>query len=181
MRRMILTTLVLLPVTGMAYAATSAEPQPSSSSVRVAAELKAPAAASLMAVSANSHAAVREMVHTQVDDSFLSAALHNAGSLEYAMYGSIPTETSAPAVTRAVEVGLTPEELAAQPAVTNVVVHATVDSYGYPRNLTVTKSAGSLVDQRVLAAVGQYRFKPATLDNRPVDAAVTISVKIAKP
>jgi hypothetical protein len=33
----------------------------------------------------------------------------------------------------------------------------------------------------VVAAVNQYRFTPATKDNKPVDAAVTIAIKIEKP
>ncbi len=185
MRRMILTTLVLLPVMAHAQASTSAEPQPSPSSAVLEAELNRPAApapaASITALNTANHAVVRESVDTQMTESFVDAAMRKGGTLEYTYYGSIPTEASAPSVTRAVEVALSADELAAQPAVTNVIVHATVDADGFPRNLTISKSAGALMDKRVLAAVSQYRFKPATMDNKPVDAAVTISVKIEKP
>jgi TonB family protein len=111
----------------------------------------------------------------------VDAALRRGGTLEYAMMGSLPTESSAPRVTRAVEVDLSAQELAEQPAVSNIVVHATVDAYGFPRNLSIVRSAGAVVDKKVLDAVSQYRFTPATLDNKPVDAAVTISIKIEKP
>jgi outer membrane biosynthesis protein TonB len=56
-----------------------------------------------------------------------------------------------------------------------------VDAYGFPRNLSIVRSAGAVVDKKVLDAMSQYRFTPATLDNKPVDAAVTISIKIEKP
>jgi len=103
------------------------------------------------------------------------------GTLEYAVFGSVPPESSEPSVTRAVEVELSPAEMAGQPAVIDVIVHATVDVYGIPRNLSISKSAGAVVDDKVLAAVSQYRFRPATMENQPVAAAVTISVKIQKP
>ena len=164
MRRMILTTLVLLPVMAHAQAITSIEPQPSTSSAVLLAEVKLggpPALAALNTVS--------------------RVGAIQGGTREYAMFGSIPAESSEPSVTHAVEVGLSPAEMAGQPAVIHVIVHATVDVYGVPRNLSISKSAGAAVDEKVLAAVSQYRFRPATLENQPVDAAVTISIKIQKP
>jgi TonB family protein len=83
-------------------------------------------------------------------------------------------------MTRPVEVQLTQEELAATPDLTQVAVSGTVDAYGFPRDLTVTRSAGKAVDQKALAAVSATRFKPATVNNQPVDSAVTISIKIEK-
>jgi TonB family protein len=133
MRRMILTSLVLLPVMAHAQARTSAEPQPSSSSVALVAEL------------------------TQ------------------------PKEASPATVTRAVEVQLSTEELAEQPAVCKVVVHANVDASGVPHDVAVTQSGGSLIDRKVIEAVNQYRFKPATLDSKPTWSSVSISIKIQKP
>ena len=72
MRRMILTSLVLVPVMAHAQTATSTEPQPSTSSAMVA-ELAQPAelamsaaakaaapAASIAAMNTSTHAAVRE-------------------------------------------------------------------------------------------------------------------------
>jgi hypothetical protein len=193
---MILASLVLLPVMAHAQARTSTEPQPSPSSAMLQAELTHPAgmaklamtaatpaaaSASLATINVPSHAMFRELVQTRVTENFVDAALRQGGTTEFAMMRSLPTESSAPRVTRAVEVDLSAQELAEQPAVSNVVVHATVDSYGFPRNVTIVRSAGAVVDKKVLAAVGQYRFTPAMLDNKPVDAAVTISVKIEKP
>ncbi len=83
-------------------------------------------------------------------------------------------------MTRAVELQLSDKELSEQPAVSNVVVHAIVDEQGIPRNVQVTKSAGSVVDQKAIAAVSQYRFQPATFGNQPTWAAVSIAIKIQK-
>ncbi len=207
MRRMILTPLVLLPVLAYAQASTRTEPQPSPSSVNLPAEQAElpgdrstspgwkltqpaePAKDAMAAVPARattlnpaSHATVREFVQTRMTDDFADAALRRGGTLEYVMYGGgTPTESSAPALTRAVEIDLSQQELAAQPPLANVVVRATVDAYGFPRNLAVAHSAGAVLDKKALAAVSQYRFKPATLDNRPIDASVLITISIQKP
>ena len=196
MRRMILTSLVLLPVLARAQASTATEPKPSTSSANLRAELTQPTGASVHAMAGAApaaaptavptttiaHAAFREIVHTQMTDDFADAALRQGGTLQYVMYGGgTPTEATAPVLTRAVEIDLSQPELAAEPAVTNVIVRATVDAYGFPRNLAVAQSAGASLDKKALAAVSQFRFKPATLDNRPVDAGVLITIKIQKP
>jgi hypothetical protein len=193
---MILTSLVLLPAMALAQARTSTEPQsPSSATLQAelthpagmaeaamaAAVVPAAAPASIASVSLPTHAAYREIVQTRVTEGMVDTALRQGGTMEFAMMGSVPVESSAPQVRRAVEVDLSDRELAAQPAVSNVVVHATVDAYGFPRNVTIVRSAGAMVDKKVLGAIGQYRFTPATLDNKPIDTAVTITIKIEKP
>ena len=196
MRRMILTSLVLLPVLARAQASPATEPKPSTSSATLRAELTQPTGAAVHAMAGAApagaptavptttiaHAAFREIVHTQMTDDFADAALRQGGTLQYVMYGGgTPTEATVPVLTRAVEIDLSQPELAAEPAVTNVIVRATVDAYGFPRSLAVTQSAGASLDKKALAAVSQFRFKPATLDNRPVDAGVLITIKIQKP
>jgi TonB family protein len=146
----------------------------------MAAATPAAASASISPMKMPNHAMFREIVQTRVTESFVDTALRQGGSMEFAMM-SVPTESSAPQVKRAVEVDLSAQELEEQPAVSNVVVHATVDAYGFPRNVTIAKSAGAVLDRKVVAAVNQYRFTPATKDNKPVDAAVTIAIKIEKP
>ena len=196
MRRMILTSLVLLPALARTQASTAAEPKPSTSSASLRAELTQPtgtavhamagaapaAAPTAVPTTTIAHAAFREIVHTQMTDDFADAALRQGGTLQYVMYGGgTPTEATVPVLTRAVEIDLSQPELAAEPAVTNVIVRATVDAYGFPRNLAVAQSAGASLDKKALATVSQFRFKPATLDNRPVDAGVLITIKIQKP
>jgi TonB family protein len=186
MPRMILTSLILLPVLAFAQAGIAGEVKPSASSANVA-ELTVPnisAAATPGAAIASSlktdHAAYGQWVRTQMIDDFAANAMRKAGTLEYAMFGDVPTEASAPQVTRAVELQLSQQELDEQPKVSNVVVRATVDPYGFPRNLSITQSGGSVVDKRAVEAISQYRFKPATRDNQPIDATVLITIKIQK-
>ncbi len=164
MYRMTLATLVLVPVLAHAAVGKLAE---------------TPAAITSMSAS-SSHAAVKETVREQFSGDFLEAALRQGGTLEYSMKGSVPLETSAPRITKAVEVELTQQELSEQPSTTNVIVKAIVDENGIPRNVAVKQSAGSLIDAKAIAAVSQYRFKPATIDNQPTWAAVEVTIKIQK-
>lgn len=146
MRRMIMSSLVLLPVMAHAQASTSTEPQPSTSSAMLHAELTRPAtpaemalaaaspaaagSVAIMPVNAGSHAAIREFVRTQMVDDLSVAAMREPGTLEFALKGSVSTEATAPRLTRAVEVDLSEHELAEQPAVSTVVIHAIVDMNG---------------------------------------------------
>jgi TonB family protein len=58
----------------------------------------------------------------------------------------------------------------------NTVVEMTVDSTGKPSNLKILQSLGPAMDHNVLAAVGQYRFKPGTLDGAPTAVPVNLHV-----
>jgi TonB family protein len=60
------------------------------------------------------------------------------------------------------------------------VVNGTVDENGFVRNLSVSHSAGAAVDKKALEAVNKFRFKPAMVNNQPVQAAVSIAIKIEK-
>lgn len=193
MRRMILTTLVLLPVMAHAQAGTANGPQPSTSSA-MEAELAHPAvpgvlastraaapAASIMTLDGANHAAIHQFIQTKMVENFADSALMKGGTLEYVLMGGAPAQASAPRVTRAVEVALTPEQLAEQPAVTSVVVHAVIDMNGVPRNVSITQSGGPVIDRQVIEAVGQYRFTPAMVDNKPTWSTVSIAIKIQKP
>jgi TonB family protein len=171
-----------------AEAMTATEPQPSTSAMVQAkvpqttagTEMALAAAASVLPAGVPSHAVIHQVVQTNMTENLLLGAIQKPGTLEFAMSGSIPTESSAPKVTRAVEMALTPQDMAEQPAVSSVVLRAIVDENGVPRNVAVTRSAGSAIDRRAVEAVSQYRFKPATIDNKPTWATVSISIKIQK-
>jgi TonB family protein len=64
-------------------------------------------------------------------------------------------------------------DLAAQ----HMVVSFRVDENGAPQNVHLVKSVSQTVDERVMAAVRQYRFVPATLDDQivPVDVNLVIN------
>jgi TonB family protein len=189
---MILTTLVLPSVLACAQAGMAVEPKPMNSSVVLLAEAKQPAGlanvalaaggnASLLAASSVSRAETKQSIRTVfTGQDFVDAAIRQGGTLEYAMKGNAPIETSVPRVTKAVEVQLTPQELSEAPAVTSVTLHAIVDENGVPRNVQVTKSGGSLVDQKAVAAVNQYRFVPASIDGKSTWSSVSVTIKIQK-
>jgi hypothetical protein len=56
------------------------------------------------------------------------------------------------------------------------VVAMTVDATGKPSDLKIVRSLGPVMDHNVLAAVGQYRFTPGTLDGEPTAVPVNLEV-----
>jgi hypothetical protein len=58
----------------------------------------------------------------------------------------------------------------------STVVEMTVDATGKPSQLKILKSLGPVMDHNVLAAVGQYRFTPGTLDGAPTAVPVNLHV-----
>ena len=62
----------------------------------------------------------------------------------------------------------------------SVVVAMIVDENGKPNNLKVVKSLGPTLDQNILSAVSQYRFKPATLDNQPTPIELNLEITLQK-
>jgi outer membrane biosynthesis protein TonB len=61
------------------------------------------------------------------------------------------------------------------------VVEMTVDATGKPSNLKILRSLGPVMDHNVLAAVGQYRFTPGTLDGAPTNVPVNLQVILRSP
>jgi TonB family protein len=58
----------------------------------------------------------------------------------------------------------------------HVVVGFRVDEKGVPQNVHLVQSVNQAVDARILAAVRDYRFEPAQLDNQNVAMDVRLSV-----
>ena len=58
----------------------------------------------------------------------------------------------------------------------HVVVAFRVDEKGVPQNVHLVKSVNQAVDSRILAAVRDYRFEPATLDDQAVAMDVNLNV-----
>ena len=70
-----------------------------------------------------------------------------------------------------------PDDLRAEPLDKTLIVEADVDTGGHPTNVTVAESTGI----KELDAVGvdtakRYRFKPATVDDAPVDQHVRFRI-----
>ncbi len=51
-----------------------------------------------------------------------------------------------------------------------------VDAHGYPQNPRVVQPLGMGLDEKALAAVKLYRFKPALKDGKPVNARIWVAV-----
>lgn len=58
----------------------------------------------------------------------------------------------------------------------DVVLGLVVTSKGEVKNLHVTKSLGSGLDEKAIEAVRQWKFKPATKDGKPVSVMVAVDV-----
>ena len=58
----------------------------------------------------------------------------------------------------------------------SVILWLVVDAAGHPRNLRLQRSLGMGLDEKAMAAVGKWRFQPATLNGQPV--AVQINVEV---
>jgi TonB family protein len=64
-------------------------------------------------------------------------------------------------------------------AAEQVVVSFTVDESGKPQNVHLAKSVNPVVDERVLNAVRQYRYSPATLNDQKVAVDINLQVNFA--
>jgi TonB family protein len=61
-----------------------------------------------------------------------------------------------------------------------VVLHLNVDSSGKPQNIQVIKSPSITLNEPVLAAVRQFQFEPATVNNQFVAMPMTLTVVVRK-
>jgi TonB family protein len=61
------------------------------------------------------------------------------------------------------------------------VVSMTVDKAGVPSDLKIVKSVSPTMDKHVLAAVSQYRFKPAMLNGAPTPIQLNLEVTLHNP
>jgi len=184
MRQVLVATLVLLPVLAHAQASTATGSQQSTPSANLQAKVvvqpvnfvrPATTPAAAPAPAAPTASAVHEVVQAQVDPSFLENQTQQSGSISYTFLGSASDEPVAPKLVHVVGRQIPVNRLAAD---NDVAVHFVVSPDGVPERLTIAKSAGAEMDQKTLDAVSQYRFKPATLNNRPVEAEVTVEVKV---
>ncbi len=56
----------------------------------------------------------------------------------------------------------------------------TVDEKGTPQNIQVVKSYSPFWDARVVDAVRQFRYRPGTVDNKPVAVDMNMTVNVAR-
>jgi TonB family protein len=180
MRSTILCTLALLPVIAHAQvngtqAATSNVVAPS---VTLVAKVVKPAAF-FRAAAAPAAAPMHDEIAFTLDSDPVETAARNSGAI-LIRFGSSEPEATAPKLVHVVGRTLPVERLMNEENNAYVVVHLTVDYKGMPQNVTIAKSAGSLIDDQTIAAVRQYRFEPATVDHAPVQSDVTLKVMLKK-
>ncbi len=60
----------------------------------------------------------------------------------------------------------------------HVVLELTIDAQGVPQNLKVVESTDSDANDKVVAAVSQYRYKPGTLNGEPTAIPLRLEVKV---
>jgi protein TonB len=58
----------------------------------------------------------------------------------------------------------------------NVLVNLIVDTHGMPQNVHVLRGVGMGLDDKALAAVRQYRFRPAMESGKPVPVELNVEV-----
>jgi TonB family protein len=183
MRFAILTSLALLPV--LAHAQVAAAPagtqtlasvsQPKL--VRASANTAPTAAPAAIAIAPVSY---HDVVHAVVNND-LRAAKYTS-SLGYTFYGDNQANdpnVKAPVLIRTVGRTL-PLAQVQEASNTDVTVHVIVSPAGVPEFATITRSAGPAIDKGTLAAVREYRFKPATVDLVPVEADLTLNIQLQK-
>jgi TonB family protein len=61
---------------------------------------------------------------------------------------------------------------------TKIVVSMIVTENGKPSDVKIVHSADAALNQNVLAAVSQYRFKPGTLDNQPTAVPLNLEITV---
>jgi hypothetical protein len=84
-------------------------------------------------------------------------------------------EVSAPQLIKTVNTELTPQQIANGSV---VKVRLTVDERGVPQELAVLSATDNDIAKRTLAAVSQYRFKPATVNSAPIATAIMLSIDV---
>ena len=58
----------------------------------------------------------------------------------------------------------------------NVEIYLVVDEHGNPTHIRVTRGVGMGLDEKAIEAVRQYKFKPGTLNGKPVKVDMNIEV-----
>ena len=130
------------------------------------------------------------LLHAQTGTKGQSVTLVAHNDAASALTASV-TDANTPTHGRRISTGVTGPKLISEPAFSvsaadfptrdlatqHMVVSFRVDESGAPQNVHLVKSVSQVVDERVMAAVRQYRFVPGKLDdqNVPVDVNLVIS------
>jgi TonB family protein len=93
----------------------------------------------------------------------------------------VSTGVTEPVLLNAAHVHLTPNMFdLLNPSEETVVLSLNVDEKGKPQDVQIVKPANKILDERVLEAVRQFHFKPASLDGESVPADLTLNVVVKR-
>jgi TonB family protein len=192
MRRLIYPALILLPVLAHAQAKTqtstlTAVQSPASTATleakankpHVLTAIAAPVAASAAPASADRGSDIMVPVHQTVVEHTTDGVDTNDSSIGYSFNNGV-TAATAPKLILASPLAMSLRDLEAEAPEVAVLLQLTVDLTGTPKNVKVLRSGGTTLDKLAVEAVSLYRFKPATQNNLPVEAPVTVEIKVKK-
>jgi TonB family protein len=93
----------------------------------------------------------------------------------------ISTGVTGPSILDASKVHLSPNAFdQLLPSEATVVLSLNVDEMGNAQDVQVVKSVNKILDERVMSAVRQIRFRPAKLDDQPIPMDVTLNVVVKR-
>jgi TonB family protein len=93
----------------------------------------------------------------------------------------VSTGVTAPAIVNPADIHIAASEAdRTLPAGANVVLALNVDEKGVAHNVRVVKSVNPDLDARVIAAVSQSHFRPATLDNQTIAFDLNLIVNVQR-
>jgi hypothetical protein len=133
------------------------------------------------------------MIHAQVKSSAQpqSTPILESSNTQPAAFTGIKADHAAAPTPPRVSTGVTPPTLVYSADVDSnhilkgtpgedriISVNMTVDVSGKPTNLKVVQSSDMYTDGGIVAAVSQYRYKPATLDGAAIPMNVTLNFTI---
>ena len=75
---------------------------------------------------------------------------------------------------------VSPEVTQVTPAQRRVVLRLNIDEQGKAVNVQIVKSVNPVIDARVVEAVRQIQWRPATLDHQAVQTAMTLNVEVKR-
>jgi TonB family protein len=178
MRLFALTALALVPAAAFAQNAPSLQ---ASMAKPVAFVTVAATPSATPAVAIASRVNFHDVIKASLTSPEMDMAQADAGTLTYTLLsdeGSRPTFV-APKLISVVGRKLPLDE--ANNTTADVTVTFTVDNRGVPQKFAVVRSAGSAdVDKGTIEALRQYRFQPATMNNLPIVAHLTMEIKLQK-
>lgn len=93
----------------------------------------------------------------------------------------VSTGVVAPRILNSSDLSVSSEALQIAPGVRlPVIVKLKVNEAGSAEDVQILKSINPKVDQQVLAAVKDFRFRPATLDAQPIAVNLRLTVFVAR-